>query len=398
MDLAIKNTLIVKIEDKKEPFVKTHNRLLYDDRISSDAKILLLKLIAYHDNPTKHGDNWTQKRTSSYFNLTRYETKKLFDELLAAGYCYHIMIYPQEKSSDGKLNNRIQHFYYFYESPDLNPYYKQGEKVTKQEIVSNDDEVEKALRGALKDSKKKEEKTFDDRVIAREPFSNKPMQLDTENMTYEEEDKFRRYINGEKEPSKEDQILKNALMEEFKASYFMNLSENNIYKIDMPDKLRAFVNARYESGAFGFDAKDTADGLIDMCWDLTVRTITTEKTFEKYRYNEIGEQMASRYKPAFQRALNDFEVFQLGASRVTRINEKDVEAGKTLLLDFAAIISNYISLGFTANRIPKYGDYLGLLKTLADNPELICLKYNKDAYGLLHRLFKANQANYTKIT
>ena len=59
-------------------------------------------------------------------------------------------------------------------------------------------------------------------------------------------------------------------------------------------------------------------------------------------------------------------------------------------------IYNYCKLNFLGDNLPVFKEVLGLYKTLADHPELICLDVNEESYSVLDKFFNKNQEQYIK--
>lgn len=352
MEGILDNNFVVKYKNNKHGFIKSDKALMYDDRLSDETKIAILKIIGYHDDPKKFGDNWPKKRFSAYWGTGRYKTNKIYKEAEAAGYCYHVVVYPTVRSKDGTLNNRIKHVYYWYESPELNPHYKK-----EADMITNKNTVEVLQKH-----------------LEKEPIVEEVIE--------------------------EKETPDNVLMEQLKASCFCNLVERTYPKVDVKPTLRNKINEERTNGLWDNTEDAPVEPFINACYDIIVRAVAynNDKAFEAFRHSTAGELVAEVNKKAIRTAYNKFDIFQKEKSGLALINSGSVQAGKILLMSFAMVIHNFVKLNFTSGKMPEYKELLGLFKTLSEHPELIFLKNNTKDYKTLDLLFKANQAKYNQRT
>lgn len=361
-ELTEDDTIFIKGLPKKFFYNQITNKILFDPNLSSDAKEFLLKILEYHRNPKKRGDNWTKKRAMSYFKLTKYKIDKIYKELIAAGYLLIKKIYPhqaEDNTMDNAVHNKIYWIYVFNINPD---------KKELDNMITNENNTQQM--------KKYFNKKNDTNNSTKTKITNTEVkqEIDTK-----ETNKLNNYYNE--------------ALTRYKNSYFCTLDTSEKYIIEMADSAREFINNN--SSWFNFDDVDLTT-TINFCWDLLVKTKAfNEKAFNSYRYSDKGNSMASVNTKALLQSYNTLDTYQPGISNIPYINNSK-DGTKKFLVTSTIIIHNYIKLGFFDDMLPEFKDLLGLYRTLAFHPELTGLSYNKESYKLFDMFFKQNQENYNK--
>ena len=335
-------------------FVRANTTYMYDTNLSLEARGFFALLVNYAKHE-KYSKNWTKKQCMNVFHLTRYKVDKIYDELTENGYIYCAgKVYPHKDS------NRISYEYTLYEDPKMNGITNLTKVVGDKDMISSTDSKE----------------------IIKAQFENqKPIIKNVEKQTTEKLEAEVKYYN--------------MAVEKLKSSRFADIINPHI-KLDLPEELATYLKSIVTKDFLNGSISDIAD----VCWNTIVKSITyNKKAFNSYRYSESGNKMAITNIKAIIQAFNKFDIYQENSTKLNGIKESMKQNGlklnRVFLVYSSAIISNYTKLGFLDGKLPDYKELMGLLKTLADHPELIYLENNVDQYLLLDKFFKENQKLYS---
>lgn len=325
------------------------------------AKKFLIDILIYAQDETKYGNNWTKSRAMKYFGYTKYRIDKIFAQLEKKGILIRHKIYPHAyneeaiKSEELKVIDKSKHDGIYWISEFRfsfnNTPTEEMEEVSKNNIDLINEQLKK-------------------------PAHKKPLEIET--------------IDEDVSTNP----LYQAALERYKNEYLLD----TYYSIDAPEDIKTFCNDALNETGESKLYDDDLDGLAEICWNTIVKAqVYSDKpsAFNNFRYSEVGNKMASFNEKAIKQAFLKFRTFSPGESNLPLVNEYE-NFNKKFLAQCSLVIHNYIKLHFLNEKLPEYKEVLGLFKTLADHPELICLEYNEENYKILHYLFIKNQELYNK--
>ena len=347
---------------------KVDNRLINNTDLSAEAALVVVRAFNYENQHP--GVNMTQKLYSNIFGLSRFKTRKAYNELEANGYLVHKEIHPHKKAtpdSTEENNGWIQHVYYWYADPSDNKGFKKEqykkkclEKRKKKDMLKSSDFIEQ----------------YNVNTIVEQNAIEKPSSI-----------------------SFEERNISIKAKDDFCKTIYMDVDSKIFHKIDMSDTMLEFIKHEITSDMFDL----SYDDIIEHCWNIIVRADSyNESSYRRYRYSDTGIKMMNSVKAVILNRINNNKLYNEyltnlpGLAKIQDIKERKA-ALKALVVKFSCVIANYVDLGYLLKddkkRVPTPNEINKLFELLECHPEFICLHYSPTDYNVFHKFFKLEYQN-----